>query len=119
MTVHSHLSPRSCLALASAICLALLGVVVIAGPAQAASLQAVTLCVTKSGPDKGAVRFVGTSTHCRKGEKKVTVLTGSDEQGVLGAQESSPGAPGAPGAPGEKGLKGDQGEPGAQGDPGA
>ena len=56
-----------------------------AGAASAAktSSTAVTLCVTKSGPEKGSVRFAGPGAKCKKGEQALEVLTGIP-QGVLG-----------------------------------
>ncbi len=100
------------LTFAIAACLALTGLMA-ATSAQAAKkgLASVSLCVTKSGPDKGAVRF---STSCKKGEQQIEVMTTSAQQGVLGVSESS-GQPGAAGAQGAAGPKGETGATGAQG----
>jgi Collagen triple helix repeat (20 copies) len=75
----------------------------------------IDLCVTKSGPDEGSVRFVQEKLKCKRSELRVRVLGG--QQGVLGVQESSNefGPVGPTGPKGGKGDKGDQGIQGAQG----
>ena len=73
------------LTFAIAACLAFVGL--FASSALAASApQTINLCVTKSGPDKGVVRF---ASKCKKGEQAVQVMAGSAQQGVLGVSESS------------------------------
>lgn len=106
------------LALALVTCLAFIGLFA-SSSAQAAQklLSTINLCITKSGPDKGKVRFVATKAKCKGGELRVRVVS-SPEQGVLGIEGSS-GATGATGPQGPKGDKGDQGLQGLQGPAGA
>jgi hypothetical protein len=71
------------------------------------SLSKINLCIAKSRPGKGTLRFVGAKTHCRKGELLVQVFG----RNVPGVQEGS----GTQGATGEKGPTGDRGPVGLQG----
>ncbi len=87
-------------------CLAFTGL--FAASASAAAPQTINLCVTKSGPDKGDVRF---APKCKKGEQGIQVVASSSQQGVLGATAGS----GEKGATGAKGATGDKGATGATG----
>lgn len=107
--------------------LASIGLLALTPPARGAdSAATIKLCITKSGPDKGSIRFVATKQSCRHGEEAVEVVSSASQQGVLGAQGSStaPGgstAPGPQGPVGPRGPRGDrgpQGEQGIQGPPG-
>ena len=107
------------LAFALVTCLAFAGLLAVSNSAKAAqkpSLTTIDLCITKSGPDKGSVRFVQAKLKCKSGELRVQVVS-SDKQGVLGIQEGSgeAGPPGPAGLQGEKGPKGDKGEKGEKG----
>src|SRR6476469_7473244 len=91
--------------------------------AQTRSLGTITLCIKKTNPDKGTIRFVKPKQRCKKGELRVLVVTTPTEQGVLGINESSEsgstGAAGPVGPTGNKGPTGDQGPKGVTGDKGA
>lgn len=104
------------LAFALVTCLAFTGLLAASVSAQAApkTLSTINLCITKSGPDKGKVRFVQTKAKCKGGELRVQVVSSPGQQGVLGIEGSS-GATGPTGAQGAKGDKGDKGEQGDQG----
>src|ERR1041384_1832957 len=54
--------------------LALLSFLIATTPAQA-KFSAIGLCKIKKGPDKGLVRLVGANAKCKKGEKKILVVS--------------------------------------------
>src|SRR4051794_16070533 len=80
-----------------------------AASAQAKSASTITLCVQKSGPEKGIVR-IATGAKCKPGQQAIQVAPAT-QQGVLGASESS-GSPAAKGDTGATGAQGAQGEKG-------
>src|ERR1700755_1492413 len=89
--------------------------------AQAASSNALNLCIARSGEHKGTVRLISAKAHCKSSESSATFLTASSSQGVLGAEAESgatgpTGAAGAAGPQGEKGPRGDQGPQGPVGE---
>jgi hypothetical protein len=126
--IHSMTAPRFAfpqvrrLAFVLAAFLAFAGLLVStsANAAQKSSPATINLCITKSGPDKGSVRFVQEKLKCKSGELRVQVVSGSGQQGVLGIQESSgePGPAGPQGEKGDQGLQGIQGPKGDRGDQG-
>src|SRR5690349_8335147 len=81
------------------------GLSLAAASAQAASSNAINLCIARSGEHKGTVRLVSAKAHCKSSERSATFLTATDSQGVLGAAAES-GATGATGATGAQGEKG-------------
>lgn len=108
------------LAFAFVTCLSLIGPLAVSSSAQGAkqgSLATINLCITKSGPDKGRVRFVQTKQKCKGGELRVHLLSSPGPQGVLGIEGSS-GATGPAGPTGPRGPKGERGPQGIQGPPG-
>jgi hypothetical protein len=100
--------------------LAFAGTFAISSPALAAQghpTTTINLCITKSGPDKGSVRFIQEKLKCRSGELRVRVVGDSGQQGVPAFQEGSgePTPSGFPDLQGETGAWGDQGLPGLRG----
>src|ERR1700709_1386587 len=119
MTARS-ISPLSLRGAALCLVACLLAGLSLASTAQAASSNALNLCIERAGTHKGTVRLISAKAHCKSSERSATFLTASGSQGVLGAEAGSGatgarGAAGAPGAQGEKGPRGDQGLQGAQG----
>ncbi len=106
------------LALVLVVGLASVGLFAVSAPAmEADSVTTIKLCITKSGPDKGSIRFVAAKQQCKHGEETVQVATDSSQQGVLGIQGSS-GEPGPQGPAGPKSGQGPRGESGPKGDQG-
>ncbi len=100
------------LSLALVACFAIAGTAAVSTPTQAAGAKPITLCIKRSGPAKGTIRFVSSAT-CRRSEERVQLVGGSD-QGVLGIEEGS-GEAGPQGPAGRKGDKGEKGDTGPQG----
>ena len=67
--------------------LTLIAVLAVASTASAKATTTINLCVTKSGPEKGAVRF-SAGAKCKPGEQLIQVMP-KTPQDVLGASESS------------------------------
>lgn len=89
-------------------------------------MATIDICITRSGPDKGTIRFVHAKLNCRAAEQRVR-LVGSDDQPdprgsrsmISAAGLSGPVGPQGPrGERGPQGVRGPQGEEGARGAPG-
>lgn len=120
MTAKALALPRTPrLAFAVVTCLAFTALLAVssAQAAQKPSLSTINLCITKSGPDKGSIRFVATKLKCRGGELRVHIVSSAGKQGVLGIEGSS-GETGPTGPAGAQGAKGDKGEKGKEGERG-
>ena len=114
MTVPSSALPRlRCLALAIAVGIAAFALLSIATPAHAASkFSAIGLCKIKKGANKGFVRLVGANAKCKKGEKKILVVSTSNASNT---NEIGPGPAGPAGQNGQNGPPGPTGNPGQNG----
>src|SRR5262249_5342090 len=76
--------------------------------AQVSGLGTITLCIKKSNPEQGRIRFVANKKKCKGSEKRVLVVTTQSEQGIKGIEENSSSA-GPKGDPGPEGARGPQG----------
>jgi hypothetical protein len=104
------------------------GLLAQASSAQAASEGAqatIDICITRSGPDKGTVRFVYLKLDCRAGEQRVRLLSSNEQPDPRGSKRlingtglSGPVAQGPKGDRGPQGIRGPQGEKGDRGIPG-
>ena len=84
------------------------------------SLATIDICITRSGPDKGTIRFVHAKLDCRAGEQRVRLIS-SDDPGPRGSRSmaSATGLSGPVGPQGPRGERGPQGIRGPQGEEGA
>jgi hypothetical protein len=98
-------------------CLVAGGLLVLPGSARAAQEAPPTihLCITKSGPDKGSVRFVAPRQDCKVGEMSVRVVGGPDQSGVRVQEGDQPPLTGPRGEWGAREAQADLGLPGLQG----
>ncbi len=86
----------------------------------------IDLCITRSGPDKGTVRFTYPKLGCRFGEQRVRLVSSDIQPDPRGSRSmisetglSGPVGPQGPrGERGPQGIRGPQGEKGDRGIPG-
>lgn len=78
------------------------------------SLATIDLCITRSGPDKGSVRFTYPKLGCRFGEQRLRLVSSDDQPDPRGSRSMISGT-GLSGPVGPQGPKGDRGERGPQG----
>ena len=119
-----RISPRTRFTLAAlAVCLAFVVVTATSSSARAEqeeTLPTIDLCITRSGPDKGTVRFIYAKLACRLGEQRVRLVGSSDQPDPRGSRGmlSSTVLAGPVGLEGPKGDRGERGPRGIQGEKG-